>query len=73
MGKEFNFGGDMLDFGRGVLRELIKTDYGPGCSFNGINGHGLRDDHHCGEHDQVNLFKEGVKGSGMTFRFFDNK
>ena len=72
MSNEFNFGNGMQDFGRIVLRELIKTDYGPGCRFNGIAGHGAQD-HHGGLHDQVNLFQEGVKDSGNTFRFFDNK
>lgn len=71
MGNEFNFGGGMPDFGREVLRELIRTDYGPGASFNGIGGHGPRDDHHGGMHDQINLFEKGVKDSGATFRFFD--
>ena len=72
MSNEFNFGGGMQDFGREVMRELIKTDYGPGCSFNGIEGHGMQD-HHGGSHDQINLFQEGVKDSGITFRFFENK
>ncbi len=71
MGSEFSFGGGMQDFGRDVLRELIMTDYGPGCSFDGIAGHGPRDDHHGGMHDQANLFQEGIDGSGCTFRFFD--
>jgi hypothetical protein len=72
MSNEFNFGGGMQDFGREVMRELIKTDYGPECSFNGIEGHGMQD-HHGGSHDQINLFQEGVKDSGITFRFFENK
>lgn len=72
MSNDFNFGGDMQDFGREVLRELIKTDYGPGCSFNGIGGHGTQD-HHGGSHDQVNLFQERVKDSGIAFRFFENE
>ncbi len=72
MSNDFNFGGGMQNFGREVLRELIKTDYGPGCLFNGIAGHGMQD-HHGGTHDQVNLFQEGVKDSGIAFRFFENK
>jgi len=72
MSKEFNFGEGMKDYGRIVLQELVKTDFGPNCSFNGINGHGIKD-HHGGPHDQINLFQEGVKGSGMTFRFFEKK
>jgi hypothetical protein len=71
MSNEFNLGGGMRDFGRNVLQELIKTDYGPGCSLDGINGHGPCDDHHGGMHDQVNVFQKGVKDSGCTFRFFD--
>lgn len=72
MSHEFNFGGGMQDFGRDVLRELIKTDYGPGCSFDGINGHETQD-HHGGPHDQVNLFQQGVKDSGAAFRFFEDQ
>jgi len=72
MSKDFNFGGGMQDFGTNVLRELVKTDYGPGCSFNGIAGHGTQD-HHIGPHSQANLFKEGKKGSGIAFRFLEDK
>ena len=72
MSNEFNFGGGMQDFGREILRELITTDYGPRCSFNGIAGHETQE-HHGGPHDQINLFQERVKDSGMTFRFFENK
>lgn len=70
--KDLNFGGDMVDFGRTVLSELVRTDYGPGCTFNSIDGHELRD-HHGGPHDQIVLFQEGVKGSGINFRFFEDK
>ena len=69
---QINFGPGMQEFGRVVLRELIKTDYGPGSSFNGIAGHGP--DSHRGTHElheQVNLFQRGVKGSGLTVRFYD--
>ena len=66
----FNFCGGMQDFGRDVLKTLVQTDYGPGCSFDNITGHGL-EDHHGGSHEQVNLYKKGVSGSGIAFRFFD--
>ena len=72
MDKEFNLGGNMKDFGREVLKEVIRTDYGPKCSFNGIAGHESQV-HHGGQHDQVVLYKEGVKASEFTFRFFDSK
>lgn len=62
MANEFNFGNGMRDFGRDVLREVVRTDFGPGCSFNGIQGHGL-EMHHGGLHDQVNLFTHGVPAS----------
>jgi hypothetical protein len=70
MSNDFNFGNEMEDFGRDILREVVRTDYGPGCSFNGINGHGLLN-HHGGLHDQVTLYQQGVSGSGINFRFFD--
>lgn len=72
MSSKINFGPDMQDYGRIVLQELIKTDYGPGSSFNGISGHGP--DTHGGTHElheQVTLFQPVVKGSGLTIRFFD--
>ncbi len=70
---EFNFGSSTEDFGREIVKEIIKTDYGPGFSFDGIGGHGPRADHHGGLHDQINLFKKGEKGSGIVFRFFPDK
>lgn len=66
-----DFGGGMQAFGREVTRELIKTDFGHGCSFNSIDGHGLSNHGGHGLHDQINLFKQGVKGSGLTIRFLD--
>ena len=69
---QINFGPGMQEFGRIVLQELIKTDYGPDSSFDGINGHGPKT--HGGTHelhDQVNLYQQGVSGSGLTVRFFD--
>jgi hypothetical protein len=38
MSNEFNFGPAMQDFGRGVLRDLVKTDYGPGATSAGCSG-----------------------------------
>ncbi len=70
--KDLNFGGSMCDFGRDVLRELVRTDYGNGCTFNGIDGHGLQN-HHGGLHDQFNLFQKGVDGSGLAIRFFNDE
>ena len=73
MTKDFNFGGETTaDFGNTVVREVLRTDYGQGQSFGGISGHGPQD-HHGGSHTQVNLYQPGVKGSGIAFRFFDNK
>lgn len=66
-----NFGGGMQSFGRDVMKEVIKTDYGPGCSFDGIYGHGPKDHGGHGVHDQLNLYTQGVKGSGLTIRFLD--
>jgi len=67
---EFKFGKGIADFGRIVLQELVKTDYGPGGQFDSIKGHPVQD-HHGGPHSQVNLFKEGVGGSGLSVRFFE--
>ncbi len=72
MANKSDFGSNLQDFGREALREVIKTDFGPSCSFNGIDGHAL-DNHHGGIHDQVNLFHHGTSNSGKTFRFFDKK
>lgn len=72
MSSQINFGKGLQDLGRIAAQELIKTDYGPDCSFNGIDGHGP--DTHGGSHElheQVNLFQQGVKGSGLTIRTFD--
>ena len=71
MATEFNFGSEMSDYGREILRELILTDYGSGCSFDSINVHPL-ENHHGGTHDQVNLWKEGSSGSDAGFRFFED-
>lgn len=71
MSSQFNFGNGMKDLGREVLKELILTDYGPDCSFTGISGHESQN-HHGGAHEQINLFKQGVKDSGATFRFFED-
>jgi len=70
--KDLNVGPNMVDFGRDALRELVRTDYGPGSSFNGIDGHGPQN-HHGGSHEQVTLFQTGVSGSHMNFRFFEKK
>jgi len=69
MRSEFNFGGEMRDFGHEMPRELIKTDYGQGCFFNGIAGHGTQC-HHGGPHNQINQFQEGFRDNGMTFLFY---
>jgi len=72
MNQKIDFGGGLQALGRLALREIVKTDYGPGCSFNGIGGHGLSTHggtHEC--HNQVTLFQSGVKGSGTTLRIFD--
>ena len=72
MSNQINFGGGMQELGRIASQELIRTDYGPGCSFNGIGGHGPST--HGGTHpmhDQVNLFQRGVKDSGLALRFND--
>ena len=71
MGNDLKFGGEMNEFGRIVLQELIKTDYGPNATFDGIDGHNAQD-HHGGTHDQITLFKHGVKKSDVNFRFFDD-
>jgi len=71
MSSEFNFGG-----GNAGLRARCDAGAGQdgqrGCSFKEIAGHGMQD-HHYGLHDQINLFQEGVKDSGMNFRFFKSK
>lgn len=71
MSNNFNYGNGMKDFGNVVLQELIKSDFGPGCSFNGIDGHPTQD-HHGGTHDQVNLFTRGESNSNINFRFFND-
>jgi hypothetical protein len=48
---------------------VVRTDFGPGCSFDGIDGHGL-EDHHGGLHEQVVLFRRGLSDSEATLRFF---
>jgi len=68
---QINLGPAMQDLGRVAMKELIKTDYGTGSSFNGIAGHGLENHGGHGPHEQVNLFKTGVKESGLTIRFLD--
>ena len=72
MSNEFNFDNGNQDFGRIVIQEVLKTDYGPNSSFNGIAGHGPQN-HHGGQHEQVNLFQKGIKGSGATFRIYEEK
>jgi len=73
MSKEVHFGKGMEGFGRIVLQEVIKTDYGPGASFDGISGHGpdTHNETHA-LHEQVNLFKSGVSGSGLKIRFLND-
>lgn len=72
MATEFNFASGTSDFGREMLLEVVKSDYGPGCSYNGIGGHETRD-HHGGMHDQVSVYNQGVSRSHLTMRFFDNE
>jgi len=71
MSTQIDFGPALHDLGRVVVQELVKTDYGPGSSFDGIGGHGPEDHGPHGLHEQVNLFKTGVKDSGLTVRFLD--
>jgi len=70
MSTQMNFGGGLQELGRIAAQELIRTDYGPGSSFNGIGGHGLST-HGATHtpHEQVNLYQPGVKDSGLTLRF----
>ena len=70
--RKIDFGKSLQELGRVAAQELIRTDYGPGCTFNGIGGHGPST--HGGTHllhEQINLYRQGEKGSGLQMRFFD--
>ncbi len=63
-----NFGPDMKEFGKAVLKEVVKSATETG-EYGGIGGHGP-ENHHGGEHEQISV---KLDNTILTFRFWKDK